>query len=256
MPPKDRPESSAGLSPPDTFNLPAFTDRLPDLVQALRTASRELKTAGLNQSYLPYWEDVYAVAHSLKGVLTILRCPPDLADFIVRFTASLSEGLAGASVCRELKRASLSFAVLAEALDGATLPEPDFYADWLATFTKLYALDIEHEARMSEVPSHLVYVSEQVSKKAREISLLKLNQCVVEDIILLDEIPLWRTRLNEALLHPDLGRGLLVNFLPFISSEGSQKLNVWAWVAAATHSRAALKARVKEVMPEVSLKQL
>ncbi|RZA00170.1 MAG: hypothetical protein EOP11_18620 [Proteobacteria bacterium] len=106
------------------------------------------------------------------------------------------------------------------------------------------------------MPAHLFYVNEQVSKKAREISLLGLNHCVVEDQILLDEIPLWRTQLNEALLHAEFGRGLVVNFLPFISSEGSQSLKVWAWVAAATHSRAALKSRVKEVMPRVTISKL
>jgi hypothetical protein len=250
MPPDVPPELSAGL------DLPAFTDRLPDLVQALRATSRDLAACGPHQSYVPYWEDVYAIAHSLKGVMHILSCPPVLADFMVRFNAALVEGLSGPAVCRQLKAAGDAFTKLADALDRDPLPGEDFNGAWLASFRALYTPDVDHEARMAGVPAHLFYVNEQVSKKAREITLLGLNHCVVEDHILLDEIPLWRTQLSEALVHPEFGRGLVVNFLPFISSEGSQTLKVWAWVAAATHSRAALKSRVKEVMPKVTLTKL
>jgi hypothetical protein len=250
MPPDVPPELSAAL------DLPAFTDRLPDLVQALRGASRDLADCGPNQSFIPYWEDVYAIAHSLKGVMHILSCPPVLESFMVRFNAALVEGLSGPLVCRQLRAVSKEFAKLADALDADPLPNEAFYDAWLASFRALYTPDVDHEERMREVPGHLFYVSDLVSKKAREISLLRLNHCVVEDLILLDEIPLWRTQLSEALLHPEFGRGLLVNFLPFISSEGSQNLKVWAWVAAATHSRASLKSRVKEVMPKVTLTKL
>lgn len=252
MPPSGPPELSAA---PD-LQLPAFVDRLPDLVQALRAAARDLSVAGPHQSYLPYWEDIYTVAHSLKGVLHILVCPPELKTFMVRFNEAMVEGLSGVSICRRLKDAGAAFSKLAVMLDADPLPDTAAYDAWLGEFRTLYTLDVDHEARMNEVPAHLFYVNEQVSKKAREISLLGLNHCVVEDHILLDEIPLWRTQLNEALLHPEFGRGLVVNFLPFISSEGSQNLRVWAWVAASCHSRASLKSRVKEVMPKVTLGKL
>ena len=99
-------------------------------------------------------------------------------------------------------------------------------------------------------------MSEFGSKKAREISLLKLNFCGVEDETRLDEIPLWRTQLQEALNSREFGRGLVVNFLPFLSPEGSRTLKVWAWVAAASYSRASLKQRVKEVMPKATITKL
>ena len=63
----------------------------------------------------------------------------------------------------------------------------------------------------------------------------------------------WRTQLTEALSSAEFGRGLVINFLPFLSPEGSRKLKVWAWVAASTHTRAALKMRIKEVMPKVAI---
>lgn len=244
--------SSAGL------DLPSFSDRLPDLVQILRVTAENLESCKPNQSFIPYWEDVHSVAHSLKGVLEILACPPVLAAFIRGFNDALAEGLSGPSICRRLPEVAPLLNNLSRALDEEEKQNPDeaYFRDWLQKFRALYQADLPHEERMKEVPAHLFYVNDQVSKKAREISLLKLNHAVAEDLILLDEIPLWRTQLNEALLSPEFGRGLVVNFLPFISSEGSRKLKVWAWVAAATHSRAALKQRIKEVMPKVQLGKL
>jgi hypothetical protein len=246
------PELSAAL------DLPAFEDRLPDLVQVLRETSRGLNRAHSHQSYIPYWEDAYAVAHSLKGVLKILNCPDELAEIIVRITESLNAGIVGEWVCRDLKGAASSFQALAHLLDIDDANRADISAlkTWLKNFPKLYTPDVAHEERLSEVPKHLVYVSEVVSKKAREVKLLGLNDCVIEDQVLLDDIALWRTQLNEAMVMEEYGRGLVVNFLPFISSEGSRALNVWAWVAAATPSRAALKQRVKDLLPKVQLSKL
>lgn len=243
---------SAGL------DLPSFSDRLPDLVQILRMTAENLESCKPNQTFLPYWEDVHGVAHSLKGVLEILACPPTLANFIRGLNDALTEGLSGPSICRRLPETAPLFRELSRALDEEEKQDPGeaYFTEWLKKFRALYQPDLPHDERMKEVPAHLFYVNDQVSKKAREISLLKLNHAVVEDLILLDEIPLWRTQLNEALLSPEFGRGLVVNFLPFISSEGSRKLKVWAWVAAATHSRASLKQRIKEVMPKVQLGKL
>ena len=246
------PESSAAPE------LPSFFDRLPDLGLALRTAASGLEQAGPSQSYLPYWEDLYAAAHSLKGVLSLLACPPVLANFLLAFNEVLLAGLAGPLICRKPREAAAAFRTLGRLLDELQRrdAEREPLGTWLTGFRQLYNIDLMHEERLQEVPAHLVYVSEFVSKKAREVTLLQLNYCVAEDEILLDEIPLWRTQLNEALTHPDFGRGLVVNFLPFISPAGSQKLKVWAWVAAATPTRAALKARIKEVLPRVQLTKL
>lgn len=247
-------------SPPDfpALDLPRFADRLPDLSQALRQTAGDLTLSLPAQSYIPYWEDLYAVSHNLKGVLSILSSPPAVADFIVAFTETLKNGLMGDAVCRKNKEAGALMRQTAAYLDGADPAALDAaeLGRLVTAFAALYTRDVGHEDRLREVPSHLYHVSELVSKKAREITLLNLNHCVLEDEILLDEIPLWRTQLNETLLSPEFGRGLVVSFLPFISSEGSRRLKVWAWIAAATHSRAALKQRVKEVMPKVAITKL
>lgn len=239
-------------------NLPNFADRLPDLAQVLKQCGNELQSAPTNQTYIPYWEDMYSVSHNLKGVLKILSSPPEVSDFVVRLTEILLDGLSGAQVCRRTKDAGIALADIANVLDcqdPAGLNKMQLMAP-LDHFNSLYSKDVNHEQRLVEVPAHLFYVNEFVSKKAREIHLLNLNHCVVEDDILLEEIPLWRTQLNEALLSPEFGRGIVVNFLPFLSSEGSRRLKVWAWIAAPTHSRAALKQRVKEVMPKVAITKL
>lgn len=246
------PESSAGLE------LPKFADRLPDLQQALREAGAELQAAPKSQSYLPAWEDLYSAAHGLKGVLQLLSCPEGLAGFIVAFNEALVSGLSGPSVCRETQAAGAKFIQLAALLDE---PEPEKIPvqalhDWLGEFRQLYKLDVDHNERLKEIPPHLFYVNEFVSKKAREITLLHLNHCAVEDEILLDHIPLWRTQLRQALISEEFGRGILVNFLPFLSPEGSRRLKVWAWVAAASHSRASLKQRIKETMPNTHLSKV
>lgn len=235
--------------------LPKFSDRLPDLVQVLRHCGTELESAKLNQTYIPYWEDIYAVAHSLKGVLGILSCPPNLGAAIITLNENLLLGLSGPKICRKVREAGALFSELGTILDAADLNQisNQQLQEWNSRFRDLYQDDLEHEQRLKEIPAHLFYINEFVSKKAREIILLNMNHVVAEDEILLDEIPLWRTQLAEALLFPEFGRGIIVNFLPFISPEGSRQLKVWAWVAATSHSRAGLKQRIKEIMPKVLL---
>jgi hypothetical protein len=247
---------------PDAFGspeLPNFSDRLPDLTQVLRQSGRDLGEAKPNQTYVPYFEDVYAVSHSLKGVTRILSCPKPMEDFILDLNALLLRTLSGADVCRKLKEAGSLFQELADLLDrdlpAETADMPALNAR-LGGLAALLQTDLEHEARLAEIPPHLFYVNELVSKKAREITLLKMNHAVVEDEARLDDIPLWRTQLNEALVSPEFGRGMVVNFLPFLSPEGSRTLKLWAWVAAASYTRASLKQRIKEVMPKSTLTKL
>lgn len=240
------------------LELPSFSDRLPDLVQVLRQSGADLQAAAPNQTYIPFWEDSYAVAHNLKGVLKILSSPPTVSEFVIRLTEILLDGISGPFVCRRVSEAGAIFTEISRLLDCADPAslKKDQLMEPLDRLTALYEMDAVHEERLKEIPAHLFYVNEFVSKKAREIGLLKLNHCVVEDEILLDEIPLWRTQLNESLQSSEFGRGIVVNFLPFLSPEGSRRLKVWAWVAAATYSRAALKQRVKEVMPKVAITKL
>jgi hypothetical protein len=244
---------------PGSPGLPNFSDRLPDLTQALRQAGRELCEAKANQSYIPFFEDVYATAHSLKGVTRILSCPKPMEDLIVELNVQLVRALSGTSICRQLTATGTTLLAMAQALD---IDRPAEEADLgllhkqIEQLTALYEEDVSHEARLADVPAHLFYVNDFVSKKAREITLLNLNHCVAEAEARLDDIPLWRTQLNEALVSPEFGRGIVVNFLPFLSSEGSRSLKLWAWVAAASHSRASLKQRVKDLLPKVTITKL
>lgn len=226
---------------------------------ALRQAGRDLVASKPNQSYIPYFEDIYVVAHGLKGVILILDCPQAMANFVLELNEILLKSLSGSAICRKNKEAGELFLSLADLLDrerpAETVDGAELQA-WLPKLESLFTDDAAHEERMQEIPPHLFYVNEFVSKKAREISLLGLNHTVVEDEVLLDSIPLWRTQLQEALIYPEFGRGLVVNFLPFLNSQGSRSLKLWAWVAAASHSRAALKQRIKEVMPKATLTKL
>lgn len=245
-------------SPPElseALNLPHFSDRLPDLVQNLKQIGEDLGKTSPHQSYIPFWEDLYASAHSLKGVLKILQAPEAISTFVIKLTEILHNGLTGEVVCRRNQEAGEVFTQLAYLLENQKpedIPLNDLLRP-LDVLDSLFTLDLRHEDRLKDIPAHLFYVNEFVSKKAREITLLQLNNCAVEDEILLDEIPLWRTQLNEALQFQEFGRGIIVNFLPFLSPEGSRRLKVWAWVAASSHSRAALKQRIKEVMPKVTI---
>jgi hypothetical protein len=237
-------------------DLPKFSDRLPDLILALKQTGQELSRSVPNQSFLPFWEDLYARVHSIKGVLKILSCPEPLGDFIRDLNDTLVQGLSGEAVCRQTKEAGAAFERLAALLDaGVEKIDVPGLRKWLLEFQKLYTRDEPHSERVKRIPPHLYHVNELVTKKAREIELLQLNHCVIEDEILLDEVALWRTQLSEALTS-DFGRGLVVNFLPFISPEGSRYLRVWAWVAAPTHSRAELKQRIKELMPKAKIGKL
>lgn len=253
--PHPRPAPDAPGSP----ELPNFSDRLPDLTQVLRQVGRDLAEAKANQSYIPYFEDIYTVSHSLKGVTRILACPKPMEDFIVELNVTLVRALSGTAICRRLADCGKLFREMAELLDR---DRPAETADMgalnaqLETLRGLYTEDLAHEARLAQIPAHLFYVNDFVSKKAREIDLLKMNHCVVEDEARLDDIPLWRTQLNEALVSPEFGRGMVVNFLPFLSPEGSRSLKLWAWVAAASYTRANLKQRIKETMRKATLTKL
>jgi hypothetical protein len=248
-------------SPPElseALNLPHFSDRLPDLVQNLKQVGEDLVKTHPHQSYIPFWEDLYSSAHSLKGVLKILKAPEAISIFVHKLTDILHDGLTGEVLCRRNQESGEIFTNLSYLLESKK-PEdlqPEELLRPLEALESLFTLDLRHEDRIRDIPAHLFYVNEFVSKKAREITLLQLNNCAVEDEILLDEIPLWRTQLNEALQFQEFGRGIIVNFLPFLSPEGSRRLKVWAWVAASSHSRAALKQRIKEVMPKVTISKI
>lgn len=245
--------------PPEATSLPNFSDRLPDLIQALRQSGRDLSDSKPTQTYIPYFEDIYTTAHSLKGVIGILPCPEPMANFILALNKTLLLTLSGSSICRKNKEAGEIFQRIADALDRdqpAETSDIGILTSSLEALNSLFSEDQDHEARLAGIPPHLFYVSEFVSKKAREITLLNLNFCVVEDEARLDEIPLWRTQLQEALVSKEFGRGLVVNFLPFLSPEGSRTLKLWTWVAAASYSRASLKQRIKEVMPKATITKL
>ncbi len=253
------PQNYAVPGSPAGPDLPTFSDRLPDLTLVLRQAGRDFADSKPNQSYIPYFEDIYAVAHGLKGVIHILECPEGMAKFVLEMNELFLKTLGGSAICRKNKEAGEALLALADLLDRDHPAETVDMAqlnEWLPKMDSLLSEDAKHEERMKEIPPHLFYVNEFVSKKAREISLLGLNHTVVEDEVLLDSIPLWRTQLQEALLSPEFGRGLVVNFLPFLNSQGSRSLKLWAWVAAASHSRAALKQRIKEIMPKATLTKL
>ncbi|NUM89628.1 MAG: hypothetical protein HUU37_10520, partial [Bdellovibrionales bacterium] len=219
-----------------------------------RHVAQELAALGPHNSYLPAWEDLHAGLHSLKGIVNILATPPGMGDFIVRFTHLTGEALAGSSVIRrgkEMADALLPIAQLLEQGNGSwNLAELSRSLDKIPP---LMEPDIPHERRLEDIPADLYYVSELVSKKAREIALLRWNHCIVEDQILLDQVPFWKTQLLESLEIENRGRGFVVNFLPFIGPEGGRELKVWAWVGAPTDTRAALKQRVKAVMPKVQI---
>ncbi|HEY8280448.1 MAG TPA: hypothetical protein VIH99_12540 [Bdellovibrionota bacterium] len=239
--------------------LPNFNDRLPDLTTVLRQAGRDLAQSKPAQSYIPYFEDIFAVAHTLKGVTKLLQCPAPMEKFVVELCDALSNALVGTKVSRKNKETGEAFVAMAEAMDcdqPADTAKISVLMENLQKVVSLFTDDQGHEERLKDTPSHLFYVNEFVSKKAREITLLKLNHCVVEDESLLDDIPLWRTQLNEALLSPEFGRGLVVNFLPFLSPEGSRVLKIWVWIAAASHSRASLKQRIKDTMPKATITKL
>lgn len=238
-----------------TPELPSFSDRLPDLITAVRSASNELSQAQDSESYIPYWEDLYSVVHSMKGILNLLTAPKFMTDFIMKFSDLLNDALNGAFLARDKKSSSQIFNEIADLLE-----RPEFkFQEGDPLFGKVEQLqgslsqDLGHQERLKEMPSHLFYVNELVSKKAREVKLLGFNDCVVEDVILLDQIPFWRAQLLDALRSPEFGRGFIVNFLPFLSPEGSRSIRVWAWIAAASNTRAALKQRVKDVMPRVHI---
>lgn len=232
--------------------LPRFEDRVPDLVQVLRNVGSELESLKPHNSYLPAWEDLHAALHSMKGIVNILATPLGMGDFITRFTHLAGEALTGTFVIRRGSEVAQILRKVADLLEAHRFSLAEL-GQTIDQLPGLMERDIPHEERLSDIPEDLYYVSDLVSKKAREIALLGWNHCLVEDQILLEQIPFWKTQLLQALEIETRGRGFIVNFLPFIGPEGGRELKVWSWVGAPTDSRAALKQRIKEVMTKVQI---
>jgi len=239
----------------DPVNLPHFRDRLPDLFEALHTTAHQLKKISKHHSYLPYWEDLYSVLHSLKGVTQILPCEPELVETILALNNCMMKAYSGPFLIREHEKVSGILLQLKNSFSQIPLATNTIKTE-LEQLQKTFILDIDHKSRTAKMPPALFYINEFVSKKFRETELLHLNHCVIEDEILLQEIPNWRKKLEQFLDHPEFGRGFIINFLPFISSEGSRKVKVWTWIALATPTRAALKQQVKEHIPSVHISKL
>ena len=245
-------EKSSGLS-----NLPSFEDRLPDLVLVIQNSARKLETVTPPGSYLPTWEDLYQSVHSMKGVVGILKAPEPLRLFILNFHEAIAAATVGQKVVRDTAATAKCLAEIANHLNQKiSALDVKFLDKKVREIESLYVDDLPHEKRTESIPGDLYYVSEIVSKRVREMLHFGWSHCIVEDEILLEHIPFWRAQLQESLVLPDGNMGLLINFLPFISSEGSRTLKVWAWVAAPTDSRAALKQKVKDEMPKVKITSL
>ncbi len=245
-------EKSSGLS-----NLPKFEDRVPDLVQALKTCGYALSPLKPPNSYLPFWEELYQAVHTMKGIVNILKASAEMRAFLVSLHETILAATTGTKVVRANAEIGAKLIELASHLE-ANFERPDygFLEKKTLELAALYTEDLPHHERITVVPGDLYYVNEFVSKKVREIQALEWNHCLVEDDILLEQIPFWRAQLQQSLTLPDGNRGFVVNFLPFISSEGSKMLKIWAWVAAPTDSRAALKQRIKDEMPKVKITTL
>ncbi len=247
------PKESSGI-----LEFPSFTDRLPDLILAVRTASQDLSASKPTESYLPYVEDLYTVLHGLKGSLNLIKIEKEFEVFVLRFCELLSNCLQGEFVIRDKAKIGSVLDGIREILEHPQLQHHEGVGlqQKLDQFQELMMKDIPHAERIKLMPSYVFYVNDLVSKKAREVSELKFNDCVVEDTVMLEQIPFWRAQLNNALHCPEFGRGIVVNFLPLLSHEGSRSVKLWAWVAAGSLSRATLKQRIKDVMPKVTITKL
>jgi hypothetical protein len=239
-------------------DFPAFSDRLPDLILAVRTAAQDLSASKPTESYLPYIEDLYLVLHGLKGSLNLIKIDKPMETFVLRFCELLSNCLQGELVIRDKAKAGSVLDGIREILEHPQLQhhEGDDLQQKLDQLEATTLKDIPHAERIKLMPSYVFYVNDLVSKKAREVSVMKFNDCVVEDTVMLEQIPFWRAQLNNALHCPEFGRGIVVNFLPLLSHEGSRSVKLWAWVAAGSLSRATLKQRIKDVMPKVTITKL
>lgn len=224
---------------------------------AIHASARGLALLKPPGSYLPLWEELYHAIHNTKGVMQILKTPEKMQRFLLSFHQTILAATTGPQVVRSAAEVAARLVEIADHLDKKTQnPDFTFLEKKLREIESLYTNDLSHEKRIETIPENLYYVNDFVSKKVREIQVLGWNHCIVEDEILLEQIPFWRAQLQESLALPSKNQGLLVNFLPFINSEGSKTLKVWAWVAAPTDSRAALKQRIKEEMPKVKITSL
>ncbi len=236
----------------DPANLPELRDRIPDLTDALEQCAKALQKLPKNKSYLPAWEDLYMVTHALKGVSKLLPAEQSLITAVIELSDTVALALQGNSLVRDHAKTAEILLQIKELLEKEKISVENSQSV-LQNLRASYIDDLTHQERLKEMPTNLFYVNEIVTKKYRETVLKNIFHCVLEDEILLQEIPSWRMELDQFLNHKDFGRGFVINFLPFINSEGSSKIKIWAWIALGTTTRAELKQRVKESLPNVSI---
>ncbi|PMV51538.1 hypothetical protein, partial [Pseudomonas sp. FW305-3-2-15-C-LB3] len=90
--------------------------------------------------------------------------------------------LQGPNIIRDKIRASQILAGVTEILEHPQLKtqEGASVMQLLDQLQGIMITDLDHAERIAGMPPYVFYVNDLVSKKAREVSLLKFNDCVVE----------------------------------------------------------------------------
>ena len=244
---QDPDESFAGLE------LPSYRDKIPGLIEFLRRFAQELKEIVPQQSYLPYWEDLYREIHNLKGLSKLLSYPADLEEFFLKFHTLLVDATLGELRCPKPREAAVVIEELANAfqdfLDG-NIGVPFF---WLELFSKVHDKD---SLLASTDLSSIFYKTEQVCKRWREASIFPMDRVFFQEEMELNKLPRWKESLSAVL---DGGRpkfrGLQIYCVASVPPDGSSKVALKACVAQIASLQPDWEASLLAALPQAKFQK-
>jgi hypothetical protein len=230
-------------------SLPSIRDRLPDLVLAMEETLRQL--AIHHRPQILAWDRLYQTVHSVKGLLNILPCEVALRDFLLQFNLILSQLVEG--ICAP-KQPSSSGETLQEMVAILNATPLDYTLE--KSLKKFKDSLVKTETQNLPLPFTLHYPDPKVNARWQEAARLSYSILFVEDNILLQQIPEWKTKLAKTIDLVSGELGFVIHTMPFIFADSSRNIKLWTCLAIPQTKFENVKNEIKSQFPKATITNL
>lgn len=231
-------------------NLPALRDRLPELCHEIELSIQGLKKS--NRSALLAVEPLYEKVHSLKGLTKILQTEETLSKFLFSFNEDLSQICKGASSVCMRDECATQLEKINQLLHSSPIVSVEINNALLVFRKTLKKID----AAATELPFTMPTPDARAYSRWHEAKQLGYKCFSVEESILLQEIPKWRSGLLECMKRNSEDRAFLVHSIPFVFAEASRSVRFWVCFAVPKEMEYSLLNQIKSQLPGAHFKSL
>lgn len=206
----------------DLPELPSLRERLPELTEQILSSLKYLEVESRPQ--MPAWDAIYQKAHTLKGLINILPCDQELADSLEGFTEFFSELCRGKYDPNNPRELRTTLNCIVEALQrGESIA---------ALVQELLLNQKTRVAFVGSLPFSLPFPDPRVSRRWEEAQDLGYVCFFLEEEIPLAQVVEWRKKLMQLLADKTEGHAFIIHSLPFVFSEGTRLIRIWAACAS------------------------